>query len=204
MDHSKHEHSRSSVGLAVIRCSLCFVFVIVFIPILTTLMVLRDNDNPGISIWWLQPVDVEDLIEEESEQLIATQLKLRKWAKKQKELALAFVSAGTWLSLLSSVSRVVFSRSDCNLFVVILVDVVALFLTCYYSVEPDYDLLSIRIIQELILCLRTIPQAPSCPINNIVEFWGTHGMGCSVGKKWCDDHLDHFSPILHRYCLVLF
>jgi len=57
-------------------------------------MVLRDTDNPGISIWWLQPVDVEDMMDEESDQIIATQQKLRKWAKKQKELALAFVSAG--------------------------------------------------------------------------------------------------------------
>ena len=92
--HSKHEHSRTSVGLAVIRCSLCFVFVIVCIPVFTTLLVLRDNDNPGISIWWLRPIDMEELVEEESEQIIATQLKLRKWAKKQKELALEFVSAG--------------------------------------------------------------------------------------------------------------
>ena len=41
-------------------------------------MVLRDNDNPGISIWWLRPIDEEDLalVEEENEQIIATQLKL--------------------------------------------------------------------------------------------------------------------------------
>ena len=99
---NKHEHSRSAVGLAVIRCSLFFVFVIVLIPFYTTFMVLRDNDNPGISIWWLRPIDEEDLalVEEENEQNIATQLKLRKWAKKQKELALAFVSAGRSLTLL--------------------------------------------------------------------------------------------------------
>ena len=95
MDHIKHEHARSSVGLVVIRFSLCFVFVIVFIPILTTFLILRDNDNPGVSIWWLQPVDVDDLlVEDESEQIIATQLKLRKWAKQQKEVALSFVAAG--------------------------------------------------------------------------------------------------------------
>ena len=103
MDHIKHEHSRSAVGLTVIRCSLCFVFVIVLVPFYTTFMVLRQNDSPSVSIWWLRPVDEEDLvlIEEEREQNMATQLKLRKWAKKQKELASALVSAGKFRPLLS-------------------------------------------------------------------------------------------------------
>ena len=48
-------------------------------------------------------MDEEDLvlIEEEREQNMATQLKLRKWAKKQKELASALVSAGKFRPLLS-------------------------------------------------------------------------------------------------------
>ena len=156
MDHIKHEHSRSAVGLTVIRCSLCFVFIIVLIPFYTTFMVLRQNDSPSVSIWWLRPVDVEDwiLIEEEREQNMATQLKLRKWAKKQKELALTFVSAGKFRPLLSCLPRMLlpfFPVCCCHSFPY------AVVITLSYMHFTWSDcwttVLSIRAVQELFLCL---------------------------------------------------